>query len=226
MKGLMTSLIAIATIVLAAWSGQPLIAGSSGDDTPEAGWAVEAGYTDACCCKPACPCLFGSAPTLGFCEGVSLIELEKAHYKDVNLDGVKVAAVYRGNSWIKFYVSDDASEEQTRAAVELLPAFEKFFAIENVLEVKNVPIDVGRAGDRVKISLPNTTVEIEVMRGINGEPIQIDNLPFPGFPAPPFNDHTQYKTIALKHEGGSEKFDHTETNGFTANIRADSKSDH
>jgi len=58
--------------------------------------AIKAGYTDSCSCQPSCPCLFGSAPTLGHCEGVTLVEIESGHYGDVQLDGINVLAVYRG----------------------------------------------------------------------------------------------------------------------------------
>lgn len=196
------------------------------DGAAEVPWSVKASYVDACCCAPSCPCLFGSTPTLGYCEGASLVDLEKASYGDVNLDGIKVLAVYRGKTWIKFYVDEAATPEQTEAAAELLPTFEEFFAIENVVEVKNVPISVERNGDAIKISTPNTTSHIEVMRGKNGSPIKIDNLPFPGFPSPPFLDHTQYTTLVLKHESEEQSFEHTGTNGFTAHFNVDSSGGH
>lgn len=195
-------------------------------DTDDAEWAVKASYVDACCCAPSCPCLFGSSPTLGFCEGVTLVELEEARYGDVSLDGVSVVAVYRGKNWIKFYVDEKATADQTEAAVKLLPTFEKFFAIDNVVEVKNVPISIERKDDTIKISTPNTTSHIEVMFGRNGEPIKIANLPSPSFPAPPFLDHTQYKTILLKHQGGEQAFEHTATNGFTAKFDVSSADAH
>lgn len=192
----------------------------------DAEWSVKADYTDACCCQPSCPCLFGSAPTLGFCEGITLVEFSEARYGDVHLDGVKVVAVYRGGDWIKFYVSDDADEEQTAAAVKLLPTFEKFFAVDNVLEVKNVPIAVERRDESVRISTPNTTAQIEVMTGKNGKPIKIHNLPWPDFPAPPLLDHTQHRTIVLKHQSEGEEFEYSGTNAFTAKIEADATAAH
>ncbi len=183
-------------------------------------WSVRADYTDTCSCQPTCPCLFGSAPTLGHCEGVTLIEIESGHYGDVRLDEVKVLAVYRGGDWIKFYVTDEADKAQTEAAVKLLPTFEEFFAIENVLEVKNVPISVERSAERMTISTPNTTAEIEIMKGKNGKPIKIENLPSPEFPAPPLLDHTQYRSVILKHEAEDKQFEYSGTNGFTARIEA------
>ena len=183
-------------------------------------WSVKADYTDSCSCQPSCPCLFGSAPTLGHCDGITLIEIESGHYGDVRLDGVNVLAVYRGGDWMKFYVTDEADKAQTEAAVKLLPTFEGFFAIENVLEVKNVPISVERSAGRITISTPNTTAEIEIMKGKNGKPIKIENLPAPGFPVPPLLDHTQYRSVILKHEAEDEQFEYSGTNGFTARIEA------
>ena len=183
-------------------------------------WSVKADYTDTCNCAPTCPCFFGSAPTHGHCQGITLVEIESGHYGDVRLDGVKVLAVYRGGEWIKFYVTDEADEAQTEAALKLLPTFEKFFAIENVLEVKNVPITVERSAERMKISTPNTMAEIEIMKGKNGKPIKIENIPVPDFPAPPMLDHTQYRSVILKHEAQDKQFEYSGTNGFTARIDA------
>jgi hypothetical protein len=194
---------------------------TAAEDTPSrTAWSIEALYTDACGCAPTCPCLFGSAPTHGHCEGVTLVEIESGHFGDVDLDGVKVLAVYRGGNWIKFYVSDSASEEQTRAAVELLPTFEKFFASDNVLAVENVALSVERGAEWMKISTPNTVAEIEVMKGKNGMPIKIENLPSPDFPAPPYLDHIQYRTVVLKHEAVDKQFEYSGTNAFTARIEA------
>jgi len=217
----MSRLFAVLAILLltvtAACTTQPR---ADQEPSQNTAWSVKAHYTDTCSCQPTCPCLFGSAPTLGHCDGVTLIEIESGHYGDVRLDGVNVLAVYRGGNWIKFYVTDEADKAQTEAAVKLLPTFESFFAVENVLEVKNVPISVERSAERMTISTPNTTVEIEIMKGKNGKPIKIANLPSPGFPAPPFLDHTQYRSVVLKHEAEDKQFEYSGTNGFTARIEA------
>ncbi|MAG55851.1 MAG: hypothetical protein CMJ83_06135 [Planctomycetes bacterium] len=70
------------------------------------------------------------------------------------------------------------------------------------------------------ISTPNTKAEIEVMRGKNGKPIKIQNLPSPDFPAPPFHDHTRYQSVILKHQAADKQFEYSGTNGFTARIEA------
>ncbi len=72
----------------------------------------------------------------------------------------------------------------------------------------------------MKISTPNTTAEIEIMKGKNGKPIKIENLPSPGFPAPPLLDHTPYRSVTLKHDAEDKQFEYSGTNGFTARIEA------
>ena len=72
----------------------------------------------------------------------------------------------------------------------------------------------------MKISTANTTAEIEMMKGRNGQPIKIENLPAPGFPTLPMLDHTQYWSVILKHEAENEQFEYSGTTGFTARIEA------
>ncbi len=190
MSRLLATLAVLSLTLTAACTTQPRAAERLPQNTA---WSVKADYTDTCSCQPTCPCFFGSAPTLGYCKGITLVEIESGHYRDVRLDGVKVLAVYRGGEWIKFCVTDEADKAQTEAVVKLLPTFEEFFAVENVLEVMNVPISVERSAERMKISTPNTTAEIEIMKGKNGKPIKIENLPSPDFPAPPMLDHISHR---------------------------------
>jgi len=108
---------------------------------------------------------------------------------------------------------------QADAVVKLLPSLEDFFAISNVIEVKRVPVSVTRQGDRIRFSVPNTTVDIELMRGAGGLPIRTEGLPHADFgKAPPYLEHTQYRTVALKHQGGEQRFDYSGTNAFAARI--------
>ena len=44
-----------------------------------------------------------------------------------SLAGVTVLAVYNSGEWIKFFVSENATQEQTDAVVALLPAAELIF---------------------------------------------------------------------------------------------------
>ena len=73
-------------------------------------------------------------------------------------------------------------------------------------------------GTKVKFSVPASKVEIEMMKGLGGKPIKIQNLPLPFM-----NDHTQYKSIAMSHKSEDKEFKHSGTNGLTANIDVSNK---
>lgn len=191
----------------------------------DAKWAAQASWTDSCCCNVACPCLFGSGASLGHCEGASLVHIHKGHYDGVNLDGLTVIATYRSKDWVKYYVTDKATKAQTDAVVKLLPAYVKFLSLKKTIEVKNGPIKEERSGDKIKYSGGGTTIEMAVMMGANGKPVKLSNMPYERFPSPAFADHTQYKSVILKHESKDKKFEYKGTNAFTAELVAVSSSD-
>ncbi len=186
-------------------------------------WVLKANYVDACSCDVACPCIFGQPSTHGYCKGATLVEITEGYYGKVDLTGVSVLAVYNSGKWIKFFVSENATKEQTDAVVEFLPVAEGFFKAP-IREVKNQPISVLRTSDKVKISTEETLIELEQIQNANGDPIKVLGLPAHGFPGLPYLDHTQYKTVTLVHDSEKEKFNFSETNGYTARIDASSDS--
>jgi hypothetical protein len=186
-----------------------------------ADWVLNAEYMDACSCDLTCPCIFGGSPTHGYCKGATLVEITEGHYGGVDLAGVTVLAVYNGGEWIKYFVSENASREQTDTVVEFLPVAEGFFEAP-VRDVRNVPISVERTHDRVRVAAEVTVIELEQIRNSAGEPIRILGLPAHGFPGLPYLDHSQYRTVVLSHEGGNEKFSFSGTNGYTARIESSS----
>ena len=72
--------------------------------TTESEWALKGSWSDTCSCKVSCPCFFGSEPTEAFCEGSSLLEIEKGHYGDTELDGLTAVVSYRVGKWGRIYV--------------------------------------------------------------------------------------------------------------------------
>src|SRR5665213_869765 len=59
-----------------------------------ADWRLEGPYIKNCNCDPGCPCDFNANPTHGNCEGMAAMIVERGHFDDVNLDGVKWAMKY------------------------------------------------------------------------------------------------------------------------------------
>ena len=209
--GLSTVLIVIWIVLTPAFAASP--------STPE--WVLKADYVDACSCDLACPCIFGGYPTRGYCKGATLVEIKEGHFGQVDFSGVTVLAVYHGGKWIKFFVSENATKEQTNTVVEFLQTAEGFFEAP-VRDVRNQPISVKRTKDKVTITTEGILIDLEQVRNAEGEPIKVLGLPAKGFPGLPYLDHTQYKTTALVHDSEKEKFKFTGTNGFTARIDASS----
>jgi hypothetical protein len=185
-------------------------------------WAINADYTESCSCNPACPCLFGSPSTLGYCEGNNLIEIKEGHYGDVNLDGISVVTAFSLGKWLKLYVSDNATEEQGTAALELLKLNETFGFIyagkAEILSQEKASVSIKKTDTSVKFSVPASTVEIEMMKGWEGKPIKIQNIA-----APYTRDYTQYKSITTSHKSKDKEFKHSGTNGMTTSIEASGK---
>ena len=71
---------------------------------------------------------------------------------------------------------------------------------------------------RVKFSGPESSVEMDVLRGFGGKPVKVLNLP-----SPAFQDYTQYKSVSHKHSSDKATWSHTGTNGFTSKMEAASK---
>lgn len=176
-------------------------------------WAIKGDYTESCSCSPACPCLFGSAPTHGYCDGIGLLEIKEGHYGGVHLNGISVVFSGRVGEWAKYYVSENATDEQVKTVEPLMTALFQFPADMKVLSTEKVPVSVERAENKVKFSVPASTVEIEMVKGRDGKPIKIQNLPVPFL-----MDYTQYKSITTSHKSKDKEFSYSGTNGLTSKV--------
>ncbi|NIP22891.1 MAG: DUF1326 domain-containing protein, partial [Phycisphaerae bacterium] len=101
-------------------------------------WSVKGNYIESCSCNPACPCIFGSSPTLGHCDASGLLEIKEGHYGDVSLDGISVLQTGRLGKWIKYYLSENATDEQINVVAPLMKALYGFGDME-VLAIEKAP---------------------------------------------------------------------------------------
>lgn len=203
---------ALATVVVGtgafvAWSA-----------TTESQWALKGSWSDTCSCKVSCPCLFGSGPTEGFCEGSSLLEVEEGHYGSIEIDGLTAVVTYRVGKWARIYIGDNATAEQADAVASVIPLAVPFLGMGPIEIVDVVPISVERTETMVKYAVPESMVQIEVVMGANGEPIKIANFPMKGLPFPEFHDHTQYKSALSKHDSEAHQFEWSGRNGFVSKV--------
>ena len=184
-------------------------------------WLVKARFTASCSCNALCPCLFGSPPTHDYCQGSHLIEIEKGHYGGIDLDGLAIVGTSDRPHWLKLYIDESASDAQTDALLELLKLDETLGSIYAgkipIVSQEKAKISVDRTSDNVKFSVPASAVAIELMKGLGGKPIKVENLPHSftyGL--------TAYKTISNIHQSNEHKFSHSGTNGWVSWLAASS----
>jgi hypothetical protein len=183
----------------------------------EPNWHLVATVAESCSCTIACPCNFGGQPNRNPCEGNRLIAITTGHYEGTDLAGVSFLVTFNMRNWSKVYVSDKVSEKQMAAVEALMPiAFAGFH--KGMLSFTKAPITMDITEKRVRFSGPESSVDMEVMSGFGGKPVQIKNLPNPAY-----QDYTQFKSVSHTHASDKATWSHSGTNGFTSTMEAGSK---
>jgi hypothetical protein len=187
----------------------------SGAQTPN--WHLTATVAESCSCAIACRCNFGGEPDGGKCEGNRIISIDKGHYNDIDLSGVQLLVTFHMRTWSKIYISDKVSDAQMNAVEALLPlAFAGFH--KGMLSITKAPITMDVTETRVRFSGPESSVDMEVMRGFNGHAVRIANLP-----SAVFQNYTQFRSVAHTHTSATHRWKHAGTNGFTSTWEASSQ---
>ena len=57
-------------------------------------WYIEGIAYGNCNCAYGCPCQFEAEPTHGNCRGFEVIRIDKGHFEEIDLSGLKVAMLY------------------------------------------------------------------------------------------------------------------------------------
>jgi hypothetical protein len=180
-------------------------------------WHMTATVAESCSCTVSCPCNFGGEPSHMPCEGNRMISIDKGHYQDVDLAGVQLLVTFNMRNWSKIYVSDKVSDRQMKAVEALLPlAFAGFQ--KGMLSFTKAPITMEATPSRVRFSGPESSVDMEVMKGFNGNAVKVLNLP-----SAVFQDYTQFKSVSHTHTSATQSWSHSGTNGFTSKWDVGSK---
>jgi len=89
-------------------------------------WNIQGEELANCNCNYGCPCQFGVLPNTGNCEAVVVYDIEKGHYGDTQLDGLRAAGIYywpgpihEGNGRMQLVVDERADADQ-RTALEAI----------------------------------------------------------------------------------------------------------
>ena len=180
-------------------------------------WKLTATVAESCSCTVSCPCNFGGEPSHMPCEGNRIISIDSGNYDGVDLAGVQLLVTFNMRNWSKIYVSDKVSDQQMKAVEAMLPlAFAGFH--KGMLSFTKAPITMEVTESRVKFSGPESSVDMEVMKGFNGKAVKVMNLP-----SPVFQDYTQFKSVSHTHTSAAHSWSHKGTNGFTSKWETGSK---
>jgi hypothetical protein len=211
----MRPLVAAITVVLVSFISSGVAVLTVAAQAPAASappWHITATVAESCSCTVSCPCNFGGNPSHTPCEGNRLISISKGNYGDVDLSGVAFLVTFEMRNWSKIYVSDKISDRQNAAVEALLPiAFAGFRS--GMLSLQKAPISMELTDTRVRFSGPESSVEMEVMKGFGGKPVTILNLPNPAY-----QGYTQFKSVSHTHTSSDHSFSHSGTNGFTSTM--------
>ena len=90
-------------------------------------WYIEGPSFGNCNCDWSCPCQFELLPTLGNCEGFEAVRIDKGHFGDVKLDGLKVAlfyswpgAIFEGKGTTQAVIDERADQAQREALLAIM----------------------------------------------------------------------------------------------------------
>lgn len=93
---------------------------------PNVDWYIEGVEYGNCNCDYSCPCQFEALPTQGHCRGVEAVEIERGHFGDTDLSGLRCAITYawpgpifEGKGEFQVIIDERATEEQ-RAALDVV----------------------------------------------------------------------------------------------------------
>jgi len=198
-------------------SAVALVAMSPGAQTAAPDWHIVATLAESCSCPVACPCNFGGSPSSNPCQGNRLISISKGHFGDVDLSGVSFLVTWSLGSWTDVTVNDKVDDAQRAALETIMPlAFSSMRRTQ--LQVTRAPITLEMTETRVRFTTPDSTVDMELMKGSGGKPVKVLNLP-----SPLYQDYTQYRSTVHDHKGGDHAFSHSGTNGFTSTWEAGSR---
>lgn len=140
---------------------------------PNVDWYIEGRQFGNCNCNYGCPCQFEDLPTHGSCQGFETLQIEKGHFGDTDLAGLRSAVLYawpgpvfEGKGQLQAIIDERASEAQRKALETVLHGGETdeaathwwvFHAMSDTIhETLFKPIDLTLDIDKrtAKVSIP------------------------------------------------------------------------
>lgn len=147
-------------------------------------WEIQGTELINCNCSYGCPCQFNALPSNGRCEAMGAISIDKGHYGDVRLDGVRIAVVFQwpgpihmGKGKCQPIVDERASPEQREAVLKIMtgqdtePFATMFSVFASTLEQAFDPIFT-TIDYEVDVDARRGRIHVEGVFDVTGEPIR------------------------------------------------------
>lgn len=147
-------------------------------------WEIQGSELVNCNCAYGCPCQFNALPTHGHCDAMGAIAIDKGHYGDIRLDGLKIGFVFRwpgpiheGKGKCQPIVDVKASAQQREALLKIMTGqdtepFATMFAVfattlDKAFDPIFAPIEF-----TVDVDARHGKVRVEGVFELDGEPIR------------------------------------------------------
>lgn len=147
-------------------------------------WEIQGTELVNCNCSYGCPCQFNGLPTHGFCEAIGAISIDKGHYGDVPLDGLKIGFVFKwpgpihlGKGSAQAAVDAKATPAQREALLKIMTGqdtdpFATMFAVfASTVETMHEPL-FSRIDYDVDVDARRGRVSVDGLLELSGEPIR------------------------------------------------------
>jgi len=147
-------------------------------------WEIQGSELINCNCAYGCPCQFNALPTKGTCAAMGAIAIDKGHYGDVRLDGLKIGVVFQwpgpiheGKGKCQPIVDARASAQQREALLKIMSGqdtepFATMFAVFATTMEKVFDPIVTKIEYAVDVDARRGKVLAEGVFELDGEPIR------------------------------------------------------
>ena len=157
-------------------------------------WHIKGPQIATCNCDFGCPCQFNSVPTNGDCRAAVAMRIDKGHFGDVSLDGLKWAglfawpgAIHEGHGEVQPIIDERADAKQREALLTILsgqesePGATYFNVFASTLEKVHEPMfkpiefeaDIQRGTGRFSVAGVVEASSEPIRNPVTGEPHRV-----------------------------------------------------
>ncbi len=174
-------------------------------------WSFTADIAECCSCDIPCSCNFGRPERT--CHGTRLIQIREGQLDGQDLAGINFVVTFYMGRWTRIYIDDALGDEKAATLDRLLPiAFAGFDRLSQVKE--RTSLALSQNADTFRFSVPESTVEMKLLPGLDGTPITIT-----GLPSNAFYGYVQYESVVHTHRSADADWSYSGTNGFRSEMR-------